>query len=85
MTSEDSSEKTRQATVPSEEPVEPTPTKTAPMPAGLIGIAPYFMVRDLARALNYYCDVLGFARPHLWGEPPTSAMPQRDGFVVMLY
>ena len=53
--------------------------------AHLIGLAPYFMVRDLAQALDYYCDVLGFARPQLWGEPPTFAMPQRDGFVVMLY
>ena len=55
------------------------------MSARLIGSAPYFMVRDLGQALDYYCDVLGFARPRLWGEPPTFAMPQRDGFIVMLY
>ena len=26
----------------------------------LIGSAPYFVVRDLAASLDYYCDVLGF-------------------------
>lgn len=53
--------------------------------AQLIGCAPYFMVRNLTRALDYYCGVLGFERPQLWGEPATFAMPRRDGFVVMLY
>ncbi len=57
-------------------PSENTPT--------LIGSAPYFNVRDLAASLDYYCDVLGFRRPHLWGEPPTFAMPDRDGFIFML-
>lgn len=48
------------------------------------GSAPYFVVRDLAASLDYYCDALGFARPRLWGEPPTFAMPGRDGFIFML-
>jgi uncharacterized glyoxalase superfamily protein PhnB len=61
-----------------------TPKETSSN-ARLIGSAPYFMVRDLARALDYYCDVLGFARPPLFGNPPTFAMPKRDGFIVMLY
>ena len=50
----------------------------------LIGTAPYFIVRDLAASLDHYCDAFGFARPHLWGEPPTFAMPHRDGFIFML-
>ena len=50
----------------------------------LIGSAPYFVVSDLAASLDYYCDVLGFTRPPLWGEPPTFAMPGRDGFIFML-
>ncbi len=50
----------------------------------LIGSSPYFFIRDLAASLDYYCDVLGFRRPHLWGEPPTFAMPDRDGFIFML-
>jgi predicted enzyme related to lactoylglutathione lyase len=45
---------------------------------------PHFVVEDLGRALDYYVDVLGFTRPPLWGEPPRFAMPNRDGFVVML-
>ena len=50
----------------------------------LIGTAPYFVVSDLAASLDYYCDILGFRRPPLWGEPPTFAMPDRDGFIFML-
>jgi len=56
------------------------------MSAGsVIGSAPYLMVSDLGRSLDYYCNVLGFTRPNLWGEPPVFAMPSRDGFVVMLH
>lgn len=50
----------------------------------LIGSAPYFVVSDLAASLNYYCGALGFNRPPLWGEPPTFAMPEREGFIFML-
>lgn len=57
------------------------PPKKAPT---LVGSAPYFFIRDLAASLDYYCDVLGFRRPHRWGEPPTFAMPDRDGFIFML-
>jgi len=53
-------------------------------PPTLVGSAPYFFVRDLAASLDYYCAVLGFTRPHLWGEPPTFAMPDRNGFIFML-
>ena len=51
----------------------------------LTGSAPFFMVKDLNRALDYYCDVLGFSRPQLWEEAPHFAMPARDGFLVMLH
>jgi len=53
-------------------------------PPTLVGSAPYFFIRDLSSSLDYYCDVLGFTRPRLWGEPPTFAMPVRDGFIFML-
>ena len=53
-------------------------------PPTLVGSAPYFFIRDLAASLDYYCDVLGFTRPRLWGQPPTFAMPNRDGFIFML-
>ncbi|MCB0634242.1 MAG: VOC family protein [Saprospiraceae bacterium] len=48
------------------------------------GSAPVFFVKDLHRSLDYYCDVLGFARPHLWGDPPNFAMPQREDIIIML-
>ncbi len=49
-----------------------------------IGSAPYLNVADIGRALDYYCDVLGFSRPRVWGDPPSFAMPSRDGLIVML-
>jgi len=57
------------------------PSENAPT---LVCTAPYFNVRNLAASLDYYCDVLGFTRPRLWGQPPTFAMPNRDGFIFML-
>ena len=50
----------------------------------LIGSAPYFIVRDLLTSIKYYHEILGFDDPPLWGDPPTFAMPQRDGFIFML-
>ncbi len=50
----------------------------------LIGSSPLFHVSDLFKSLDYYCDILGFNRPRLWGEPPGFAMPDRDGYIVML-
>lgn len=54
------------------------------MPKQFIGSAPLFHVTDLIKSLDFYCDVLGFERPRLWGDPPTFAMPQRDGLIIML-
>lgn len=48
------------------------------------GSAPLFLVSDLAKSLDYYCDILGFERPFLWGEPPSFAMPKRENMIVML-
>ena len=48
------------------------------------GTAPYFTVRNLQESLDYYHRALGFTMPKLWGEPPTFAMPAREGFVFML-
>lgn len=50
----------------------------------LLGSAPLFQVRDLNQSLDFYCDILGFARPTLWGNPPSFAMPERDGMIVLL-
>jgi uncharacterized glyoxalase superfamily protein PhnB len=57
---------------------DPTPAKQ------LFGIAPYFFVRDVVKAAEYYRDALGFTIPRFWGEPPCFCMPKRDGVVVML-
>ena len=48
------------------------------------GTAPYFLVRNLKESLEYYHQALGFDMPKLWGDPPSFAMPSRDGFIFML-
>ena len=50
----------------------------------LYGIAPYFLVRDVVAAAEYYRDALGFSVRRYFGDPPAFCMPQRDGVVVML-
>jgi len=50
----------------------------------LLGIAPYFLVRDVVKAAEYYRDALGFTVRRYFGDPPTFCMPQRDDVVVML-
>lgn len=52
--------------------------------ASLLGVAPYFKVKDIARAAAFYRDVLGFSWLKLWGEPPCFCMPKRDGLILML-
>ena len=49
-----------------------------------IGSAPYFLVTDLQKSVDYYCNCLGCDRPQLWGNPPEFAMPSRDGYTFML-
>ena len=50
----------------------------------ILASAPHFFVRDIERSVRFYVDVLGFDEPRLWGEPPSFAMPSRNGFIVML-
>jgi catechol 2,3-dioxygenase-like lactoylglutathione lyase family enzyme len=45
---------------------------------------PLLVVADLQRALDFYCDKLGFIEPAVHGEPPCFAMINRDGFDLML-
>ncbi len=49
-----------------------------------LGIAPFFLVRDVVKAADYYRDALGFSYPRFWGEPPCFCMPHRDGLIIML-
>ena len=53
-------------------------------PGRLLGIAPYFLVRDVVAAAGYYRDALGFTVRRFFGEPPAFCMPERDGVIVML-
>lgn len=46
--------------------------------------APYFVVRDLSKSIDYYHNALGFSKPALWGAPPSFAMPSREGCIFML-
>jgi uncharacterized glyoxalase superfamily protein PhnB len=55
-----------------------------PIAKQFLGIAPYFLVRDVVKAAEYYRDALGFSYPRFWGDPPIFCMPQRDGLIVML-
>lgn len=50
----------------------------------LLSIAPYFLVRDVVVAAEYYRDALGFSYTRFWGEPPCFCMPHRDGLIIML-
>jgi|SRR5579871_1377810 len=52
--------------------------------AQLVTVAPMFLVADIQRSVRYYRDVLGFAVERIWGDPPSFAMPIRDGLTVML-
>jgi catechol 2,3-dioxygenase-like lactoylglutathione lyase family enzyme len=50
----------------------------------LFATTPDFVVSDLQRSIDFYCDKLGFGDPGTWGEPPCFAMMNRDGFDMML-
>ena len=50
----------------------------------ILGTSPCLVVSDLERSLAFYCDKLGFTEPAMWGDPPTFAMANRDGFDIML-
>ncbi len=47
-------------------------------------ITPLLVVADLQRAIDFYCNKLGFAEPRVHGEPPCFAMINRNGFELML-
>lgn len=49
----------------------------------VLGTAPYFIVSDLQRSIDFY-GKLGFGEPGIWGEPPCFAILHRDGFDILL-
>ena len=50
----------------------------------LESIAPIFAVRDLAEALEFYKDALGFELAWGWGTPPDIAAVCRDHVQITL-
>ncbi len=52
--------------------------------AQMRGSSPVLLVKDVVKAAAYYADALGFRSPRMWGDPPTFAIPQREGLSVML-
>jgi len=62
----------------------PQPTPPADGRA-LFAIAPFLLVKDLARSIAFYTDVLGFEVGEPWGDPPYFAMAERDGLTIMLH
>ena len=47
-------------------------------------IAPYFLVKDVVAAANFYRDKFGFRYDRFWGEPPCFCMVRRAGVTIML-
>jgi catechol 2,3-dioxygenase-like lactoylglutathione lyase family enzyme len=53
--------------------------------AKLGGIAPFFIVSDVARSIAFYCDSLGFAAEHKAPDfDPFFAIVQRDGAMIFM-
>lgn len=46
--------------------------------------ATYLPVADLASAISYYEEALGFRREYVGGSPPVFAILSRDGHTLML-
>jgi hypothetical protein len=50
----------------------------------VLGISPVLVVYPLMRAVDFYWKKLGFDHPRLFGDPPTFAVLERDGFALSL-
>ena len=48
------------------------------------GIAPFFLVRDVEQAAEYYRDKLGFEIGPYFGSPPVFVIVQRDRMAIQL-
>jgi catechol 2,3-dioxygenase-like lactoylglutathione lyase family enzyme len=56
----------------------------SPVRPRVVGTSTCLVVSDLARSIAFYCDKLGFTEATIWGDPPSFAMANRDGFDIML-
>ena len=57
---------------------------STPAAASLCGAATVFVVKHVLRAVEHYCDVLGFHTEFTFGEPTFYAGVERDGVVIHL-
>ena len=54
------------------------------MPSKPRGVAPHFLVEDVARAAEYYRDKLGFEIGPYFQDPPVFVIVQREGAAIQL-
>jgi catechol 2,3-dioxygenase-like lactoylglutathione lyase family enzyme len=47
-------------------------------------VTPLYVVSDLQRSIDFYCEKLGFVHPNVHGDPSCFAMMNRDGFDLMM-
>ncbi|HET9286103.1 MAG TPA: VOC family protein [Gaiella sp.] len=50
----------------------------------VLRVAPVLLVRDIAASVEFWRERVGFETDTLHGEPPSFAMPTRDGVTIML-
>lgn len=55
-----------------------------PAHSNVLSIAPVLVVHPLIRSVDFYWKKLGFGHPRFIGSPPTSAILERDGFLLCL-
>jgi catechol 2,3-dioxygenase-like lactoylglutathione lyase family enzyme len=63
----------------------PTPAPPPDDSRDLFAVAPFLLVKDVRRSMEFYTRVLGFSVGEPWGEPPYFAMAERDGLTIMLH
>jgi len=55
-----------------------------PSAVSLCGAATLFVVQDVLRSVEHYCDILGFHTQFTYGEPTFYAGVERDDLVIHL-
>jgi uncharacterized glyoxalase superfamily protein PhnB len=56
----------------------------SPASVSLLGSATVFVVKDVLRSVQHYCEVLGFHKEFTYGEPTFYAGVERDGVLIHL-
>jgi uncharacterized glyoxalase superfamily protein PhnB len=58
--------------------VKPSPSKSAPSKATIVGAEPQLFVADIKRSCEFFREKLGFALVFTYGKPPYYAQVRRD-------